>query len=278
MRATIIRIANSVAIAAALFASSAEAQLQPQAPVQATPSPQVWEADWVSPHCTISTGNANEVALALWMTPGDPDPELYVVGSPGSLPNGNAQITLTLLPSGRTFQPQVGSGLGGTERRVLKLTRLRDAFPGAFAGSTEIRLAAGSKTLTVPITGADKAVAAVRQCIDSKLPEWGIDAKAFDALQTPPTDIEGTSWLGPDDYPSQALNNNEMGTVVARMSVDASGRVTACNVVVPSGSPSLDAVTCELALRRARFHPAIAADGAPTAAQRIVSTVFRLSQ
>ena len=273
MVALMFRLTGGAAIAAAAFASSAYAQ----APAQTAPPPQVWEADWVSPHCTISTGDQQQAALALWMLPGDPDPELYFVGSPGILPNGSSALTVTLLPGGRTFEPRVESGLSNAGRRVLKLIRLRDEFPAAFAASSEIRLAGGGKTVTLPITGADKAMAAVRQCVDSKLPEWGVDAKAFDALRKPPTDIEDASWISYTDYPADAADNNQMGTVITRMSMDATGRVTACNVVVSSGTQSLDDATCRAALKRGQFHPAIGADGAPTAAQRIVSTIFRLS-
>ena len=268
MRNTLFRTVSALAI---LTASPSAAQVAPP------PAPQVWEADWVSSHCTISTGDQQQAALALWMLPGDPDPEVYFVGSPGVLPSGSSALTLTLLPGGRTFEPRIESGLSNAGRRVLKLTRLRDEFPAAFAASSEIRLAGGGKPVTLPITAADKAMVAVRQCVDSKLPEWGVDAKAFDALRKPPTDIEGASWISYTDYPADAADNNQMGTVIARMSMDATGRVTACNVVVSSGTRSLDDATCRAALKRGQFHPAIGADGAPTAAQRIVSTIFRLS-
>ena len=59
-----------------------------------------------------------------------------------------------------------------------------------------------------------------------------------------------------DDYPLDAQRNGEEGTVQARLSLDASGRVSACTIIRTSGHPSLDNATCSILQRRARFAPA----------------------
>ncbi|WP_052023616.1 energy transducer TonB [Caenibius tardaugens] len=60
----------------------------------------------------------------------------------------------------------------------------------------------------------------------------------------------------PNDYPSQAMRNGETGTVRFLLHVDASGGVSNCAVTRSSGVAALDAVTCDVVSRRARFHPA----------------------
>jgi TonB family protein len=119
-------------------------------------------------------------------------------------------------------------------------------------------------------------MAALQQCIDTKLAEWGVDPKAFAALSPPPTDIEGYSWLSYKDYPTDALDANRSGNVVARLNVDVTGKVTGCAVVVSSGWGSLDKVTCKKALEKGRFNPAIGADGHPTAAVRVENAIFKV--
>jgi protein TonB len=64
-----------------------------------------------------------------------------------------------------------------------------------------------------------------------------------------------------DDYPASAQANGEEGTVQAKLTVSASGRVSGCDIIRSSGHKSLDDATCSVLERRARFTPARAADG-----------------
>lgn len=62
--------------------------------------------------------------------------------------------------------------------------------------------------------------------------------------------------LTPDDYPLEAMNKGEQGTVRFRLAVDERGRITGCTIVASSGSSVLDAKTCEIMRERAVFSPA----------------------
>lgn len=68
----------------------------------------------------------------------------------------------------------------------------------------------------------------------------------------------------------------EEGDTIARLDVDATGRVTGCAVLVSSGSAALDNATCKISLERGRLRPAIGADGKPIAAFRIMPVRWRL--
>ena len=209
------------------------------------------------------------------MTPGDPEPTLYVVGSPKVLPNFKGKTTVELGPSGQTFDADVYPVVRG-EARVLHFAQLRHKFPAAFAGSNEIRLIKGNQRVPIPIKGASAAFRELQKCVDETLPEWGIDPVAFAALRQPPTEIEGKSWISGDDYPTDAHRADWQGYVVVRLNVDATGDVTNCAVIVSSGLKSVDKVTCGQAMAWAKFHPAIGPDGQPTPAVRTSNVVFRL--
>jgi protein TonB len=58
------------------------------------------------------------------------------------------------------------------------------------------------------------------------------------------------------DYPAEAQQNGEEGTVRARLDIDASGRVARCTVIRSSGHALLDSATCNILRSRARFAPA----------------------
>ena len=241
-------------------------------------SPQLWQLDWQNNYCSITTGDPAKAAVALWLTPGDPEPDLYFIGSPKIIRSKESghKATVTLKPSGDTFSATVMELAGPRGSKVLRLLRLDEAFPAAFGASSYVRLA-GMKE-AIETTGSGKAIATLRQCIDDKLSAWGVDAKAFDSLRTPATDVAEHLWFTDSDYPSDALAAGEQGDVIARMNVSATGTVTECEVVASSGSNSLDSATCNSALRVGRFNPAIAPGSQPTPSVRIVRVVWRIAQ
>lgn len=70
--------------------------------------------------------------------------------------------------------------------------------------------------------------------------------------------------LSSEDYPAAALRAGEEGRVGYRLVVSPDGRPTECAITSSSHSASLDAETCRILLRRARFSPARDGEGRPT--------------
>jgi TonB family protein len=64
------------------------------------------------------------------------------------------------------------------------------------------------------------------------------------------------SWVTTNDYPSRALAQERQGATSFRVSVNAQGAVTACEITQSSGHADLDAATCSAVQKRARFDPA----------------------
>jgi periplasmic protein TonB len=77
----------------------------------------------------------------------------------------------------------------------------------------------------------------------------------------PPIPLDPASWIKDKDYPRAAIKAEQSGTAGFRLDIDRKGKVKACTIVYSSGSPLLDAATCSVLLRRARFMPAIDAKG-----------------
>ncbi|MGH6651982.1 MAG: energy transducer TonB [Sphingopyxis sp.] len=95
------------------------------------------------------------------------------------------------------------------------------------------------------LAGSDKAVPAARECLAAVL------AKMPPAVV--PVDRE--AWLTYGDYPVIAKREGRGGAVGFRLSVAPDGSVAACETMSSSGHPDLDAATCALLTRRARFEP-----------------------
>jgi protein TonB len=86
-------------------------------------------------------------------------------------------------------------------------------------------------------------------------------------------------WFPQGSYPAAARRANAEGRVSVRVSVGADGRVTDCTVSASSGNQDLDAATCRLARRNARFEPARDAQGAAVPSSFSVRNVrWRLTE
>ena len=72
------------------------------------------------------------------------------------------------------------------------------------------------------------------------------------------------SYVSDEDYPPNAIRNEEQGTTRFRLGVGPDGKVTECSVTGSSGSSALDSATCRLMKQRAKFTPARNSDGEST--------------
>lgn len=72
-------------------------------------------------------------------------------------------------------------------------------------------------------------------------------------------------WATPDDYPPVDLRLDHEGTARFSLTIGPDGRVSGCTITGSSGFAGLDAATCQLITRRARFNPALDENGQPMA-------------
>lgn len=73
------------------------------------------------------------------------------------------------------------------------------------------------------------------------------------------------SWVTDNDYKSRWIREGMMGTASFRLQIAANGRVSDCRITKSTGYDQLDAATCALIAKRARFNPASNAAGEKTA-------------
>jgi hypothetical protein len=248
------------------------AAAQPTAPQEPATD---WNPGFQANRCTVSITDRDGVTFSLWMLPGDPSPHLSLVGPRKLVPRPEDRATVQLQPSGEKF-PTVGSVVSVADPTAIMLINLGHRFPAAFATSNEVRVAANGKQIAIPVPGSEKAMGMLQQCIDKKLPEWGVDAQAYDSLQVPALNIDGRAFMSGSDLPADAVTLPRISNAIIRLNVDATGKVTKCAVVVSTGSKATDDATCSSAIRSGWLKPAIGGDGKPTAAVRMQEVVFLL--
>lgn len=124
-------------------------------------------------------------------------------------------------------------------------------------GRGPVRLALGSM---------GPPMAAMRKCTDDMAQDWGIDLDAHRQLTRPvvPTDSPA-SWLGSNDYPRALWVRGIQGLVQLRLSVGADGVPTQCHIQRSTRPQEFDEISCKRLLQRARFEPALDAQGKPIA-------------
>jgi hypothetical protein len=118
---------------------------------------------------------------------------------------------------------------------------------------------------------------AVRTCLDDLLVSWGVDAQAQKSLERPPIPTtRPNEWLHPSDYPRRMLAEGRSDQVHFRLTVDTAGMPTACGVLTMEARPEFIKATCDTLMQRARFEPALDANGKPVPSV-YVNSVFWLT-
>jgi TonB family protein len=177
--------------------------------------------------------------------------------------DADAQVLLRPVGDGtKTF----GEATKAADGRIgIRLTKIERPFLDQFAKATSLAVAHdGQVVAEIPTPGTARALAALRECEASALKDWGLDSATMMSLRSYPKPTGGSAvWIVNEDYPDEAIRNNEAGTVVALLKVGADGVATGCAIVDSSGSKTLDNQTCAIFGRRARYDPAIDATGKP---------------
>ena len=91
---------------------------------------------------------------------------------------------------------------------------------------------------------------------------WNFDGEKDGTIATPAKgDVRGV--FSEKDYPSEAARRGQEGTARYLLLIDEKGSVAGCHVEKPSGVPALDAMGCIAIQKRAKFRPALNAQGKP---------------
>lgn len=149
-------------------------------------------------------------------------------------------------------------------QRVLRWTTGKTlSFPDMASDDQTVRLASkGGFAATMRWQGARKAFTALRDCQDQVAAAKGEDAAARRAYkrELEPAGNPGY-WVTYADYPRQAERDRHEGITGFRLHIDSAGSITRCDITQSSGFAILDERTCDLLRLRARFTPALDANG-----------------
>lgn len=134
---------------------------------------------------------------------------------------------------------------------TLTLSSLRDTLSIDAKGEGRYQFA---------LTGIERARPALNVCLKQLRTMYNVTQADLAPIVTEP---QGTvrKFFQSSDYPLEALNKNQSGTVGVLLWVELDGLVSKCEIIEPTNAKVLEEKSCSILKRRGRFVPAKDAAG-----------------
>lgn len=113
--------------------------------------------------------------------------------------------------------------------------------------------------------------------IELTIPQPGPSASPYAAVGAKPKG-NVSRWVTNSDYRSRWIMEELEGTARFSLQIDASGKVSSCTITRSTGHPALDAATCDLVTKRARFDAARDTSGKPVAGTYSSAVTWRIPE
>jgi TonB family protein len=248
---------------------SAEPAMTNEPPVLAPASP--WQVDYADEECRLlRTFGIGDDAVTLRIARGSGLQSFDMVVAGVKIPRlgSGVAIRVTMEPQGMSEDFE-GYSMG-VPNRPEKFIRWYDGDPKILATATnrqQVRLSADNRfDVAMLWTDAKSALSALQACHDDLLKSWGIEIDAMRNWAVPPEPIGSPGrWVTNADYPLEETRRGIEGTTAFQLKISPQGVIEKCIIVRSSKSNVLDRRSCQLMLERAKFKPAIGADGQPMA-------------
>jgi TonB family protein len=249
-----------------LTANAASAETPVAAPLLPASS---WRVDYAEQECRLTRTFGEKDALILFRLARGTSFDNYDIKLAGlSIPksNGKIDVEMTLEPQNATAKFS-GRGFPIPNRKERVLNWYDGSITAISGGpKDQVMLVKIGTNFSVRLKLDDfrPAIAAMKTCHDDLLRGWKIDTAALSALKRYPIPVGSPGdWATFDDYPIEAIHANMSGQSSFLLTVGKDGKPLACSIIVSSKVTLLDDATCRAVKRRARFTPAIGADGSP---------------
>lgn len=153
-------------------------------------------------------------------------------------------------------------------------------LPERESAVTFLEIGRRGKRTTVLDTGSmGKPFTALRQCTDDLMKTWDVDPVKYAKQTRPALPVKSpNTWFTDQAYPSAAIMKGRRGIVNFRLSVDETGKATACHIQQSTSAKDFDGVVCKTLMRRARFDPALDDGGKPMASFYRSMIIFDIPQ
>lgn len=281
VRAPAFCLARKLSVLTLLLAAGVGAAKEP--PLSLTPSG-AWVMNYAPDSCHLArTFGEGDQAVSIEFRKFSPSDRFELLVAGKTLASQRTDVLVTEFgPGGGPEQhPNALQGQMSDGRTVLEMTAMlfpkdekaqrswkaeQDPAPldtEAEARITELRISGPiPRPLVFQLGPMGKPLDAMRACLDELMTHWGIDAAAHHSLTRAAAPASNPqNWISPGYFPENMLKQHRSGTVHFRLMVDTQGKPTGC--VVQTGDDAFNNLTCTALMKRARFTPALDANGKP---------------
>lgn len=170
------------------------------------------------------------------------------------------------------------SGVRPPARDASKLDMLRTAQEKLEAETNALEIKAAGHAPVILETGSLKEpMKMFEQCDRDLLQDIGLDPNVQERIVRPAWAAKPNSWFTSNIYPRSALFKGEQVSVLIRLLVDASGRVTKCTSVSHFDAPDFKKAVCDAAMKYGSLEPAELADGTKVPSYFVDRIEFRIA-
>ena len=149
-------------------------------------------------------------------------------------------------------------------RRFVTSINLPMAMFAANRRASAISIRSGGFDERLAVPGLSGAAAALDDCLANLRDVWNVGEPFAGRLSQAARPARPLGELfSPSRYPTRALDEGNSGTVGISLLIDEAGGVRDCMIEETSGFATLDTMSCFVIVSKARFAPAIGADGKP---------------
>lgn len=284
-----VRFALSATAVAMVFAASATAA----EPRRFAPTAN-WNIDYQPDRCRLSrtfSDGAEELTLTIERFEAGDNFSMAISGPPiRNLPEVNAEYRFAEQSeySGKrgvsVFAEDLGRAVLFRSTQLFSYTELKTMGPagtaapqytlapfGTFrivgameATRSDLFIRQGRREFHLQSGSWGPPMEALRTCVTDLIVSWGLDTKVQQNLRSLPVPLgDRTEWLRPGDFPDSPLQSRQHLTF--RLMVDAQGSPTNCVIYGPLKPEGYGDDLCKALLGKAKFTPAVDADGKPVA-------------
>lgn len=258
-----IRFALQFALCATLGAGDIIAQPAPQT---LDPTSQ-WKVDYAERECRLTrTFGQKDNAILFRLARGTSFTNYDIMLAGLAIPKQSKSVGIEVIIEPQSAKQSFEGENRDVPNRKERVLRWFDGETGPILSGPkdqEMLVSSESKfAVRLKMENLPTALVAMQACHDDLLKGWGIDGVAIRALKSlpEPRDFPG-KWATTNDYPDDLLRSETSGDVSFKLDINAEGVPTDCAVIVSSKVEQLDKLTCKLMMQRAKFKPALAADG-----------------
>jgi TonB family protein len=269
-----VQVFLALGIMAPVLCEDGQAQTQPVAVEALRPTSQ-WKVEYAERECRLTRNFGADQDLILFRLARGTSLTNYDIMLAGiSIPKQSKGVDIDITISPQNFTQSFNGENRDIPNRKERILRWYDGdlVPILAGPRNQELIVTSDKKYNVKLKMDDfpTALKAMETCHDDLLKGWGIDGPQMRALASmPEPKASPGTWASTKDYPSDLIRAEIGGEVSFKLDVSAEGLPTSCLVIVSSKNDKLDKVTCKIMMQRAKFKPALTADGSPEASHYI---------